>query len=79
MVDSCLAVVANKLHASNHLADREETKHLSGHDTASSQLSRVHVADAAENGLWASVRALLGSLGEEGGWVAEALDDALEV
>lgn len=79
VVNSGLAVVTNELHTANHLTDGEEAKHLRDHDTSGSQLGGVHVADAAKNGLWCSVGALLGSLSKESRGVAEALDEALKV
>lgn len=44
----CLAVISDDLKSSNHLTNSEETQYLSEDDPGRSQLSRVHVADAAE-------------------------------
>lgn len=48
VVLASLAVVADELEATNHLADGEETQALGGNDAASGELGGAEVADLVE-------------------------------
>lgn len=67
-----LSLVADNVHPTDHLADREETDHLSKGDTRESDVLGAGVADAGHDGLGRSD-------GLEGSGVARGIDEGLEV
>lgn len=90
MVNASLAVVTDKLHATNHLANGEETEALGHNNTTSDELAPVDIPGLLEDGLRVGSGLGgdrgrgLGSGGvdgraEEGAGVEELLVESLEV
>lgn len=73
VVVSDLAAVTNQVHATDDLANSEETNHLGGGDTDQSELLGASVADTGEEVCGRDVQGLQGSR------VAGSVDQRLEV
>lgn len=67
-----LSLIADKVHPTDHLADREESDHLSKGDTRESDVPGAGVADAGHDGLGRRDS-------PEGGGVARGVEKGLEV
>lgn len=79
MLVVCLAVIADDLESSDHFTNGEKTQYLSEDDASRSQLSRVHVADAAEEGFGANGVGHRAQAGADCSRVPEGVDQRLEV
>ena len=84
-MNASLAMVTNKLHPSNHLANGEEPEDLGDHDASGHELGAVDVAGLLQEA-GSLVGGLLGGLGgralglaEEGGGVLHLFPQGLEV
>lgn len=52
MVRSSVASVSNDLHSANHLADGEESEHLSKDNTTGSQLGSIETTEVRDDAGW---------------------------
>ena len=74
VVTMSITLVTNQLESADYLTDREEPQNLGSNNSSGGQLGRVHVPNTLEDSSWVCC-----ALGDERGWVSDALDESLEV
>jgi hypothetical protein len=69
-----ITLVTNQLESADYLTDREETQNLGPDNSSCGQLGRVDVPNTLKDAAW-----VCRALGDERGWVSDALNESLEV